>query len=247
MKNKSIILIIPFIYFLLFNSNVKAQILLVPEIIQEQNQWCWAGVSKCVLDYYGTSVQQCVIAEYTRNTATFNNFGLINCCLDPNQGCNYWNYNWGSSGSIEDILSNFGGITTTNSGSTLSQSQWQSEMTNNTPFIIRIGWNGGGGHFVVGYGKVGSDYYTMDPWFNEGYTISTYNWIVTGQGGSGSWTHTQTLSPSPNLSGISSINKYRKILIKTTDLLGREIVPKSNTPFIEIYDDGSVEKKVIIE
>ena len=59
MKNKSNFLIVPFICFLLFFSNVKAQILLVPEIIQEQNQWCWAGVSKCVLDYYGSSVQQC--------------------------------------------------------------------------------------------------------------------------------------------------------------------------------------------
>ena len=183
-----------FYYFL---TNINAQILLVPEIEQEQNQWCWAGVSKCVLDYYGDTVQQCEIAEYTRNVATFNNFGTVNCCVSPNHGCNYWNYNWGNSGSIEDILLNFGGITTTNLGSVLSQSQWQSEVANNTPFIIRIGWNNGGGHFVVGYGKVGSDYYTMDPWFNEGYTISTYNWVVTGQGGAGSWTHSQTLSPAP--------------------------------------------------
>ena len=156
MKDRSTYFIAPFIFFLLFFTNINAQILLVPEIEQEQNQWCWAGVSKCVLDCYGASVQQCEIAEYTRNTATFNNFGTVDCCIDPNQGCNYWNYNWGSSGSIEDILSNFGGITTTNLGSVLSQTQWQTEITNNTPFIIRFGWNSGGGHFVVGYGVAGS-------------------------------------------------------------------------------------------
>ena len=38
-----------------------------------------------------------------------------------------------------------------------------------------------------------------------------------------------------------------KKLIKVVDIIGRKIIPKSNTPFIEIYDDGSVEKKVIIE
>jgi len=39
----------------------------------------------------------------------------------------------------------------------------------------------------------------------------------------------------------------KKKLKKIVDILGREIVPKSNRPFIEIYDDGSVEKKIIIE
>jgi hypothetical protein len=35
-----------------------------------------------------------------------------------------------------------------------------------------------------------------------------------------------------------------KKLMKTIDFLGREIKPKPNIPFIEIYDDGSVEKKI---
>lgn len=44
----------------------------------------------------------------------------------------------------------------------------------------------------------------------------------------------------------SPINLNRK-LIKTIDFLGRETKPKPSTPFIEIYDDGSTEKKIIIE
>ena len=43
-------------------------------------------------------------------------------------------------------------------------------------------------------------------------------------------------TPSPN----------RK-LEKVVDILGKEINHKTNTPFIEIYDDGTVEKKIIIE
>ena len=42
------------------------------------------------------------------------------------------------------------------------------------------------------------------------------------------------------------INSNRK-LQKTVDLLGRESKPQKNIPFIEIYDDGTVEKKITID
>jgi len=41
-------------------------------------------------------------------------------------------------------------------------------------------------------------------------------------------------------------NSNRK-LEKVVDVLGRETKPKANTPFIEIYDDGSTEKKLVVE
>ena len=42
------------------------------------------------------------------------------------------------------------------------------------------------------------------------------------------------------------INPNRK-LEKVVDILGRDINPEKNKPFIEIYNDGTVEKKMIIE
>ena len=42
---------------------------------------------------------------------------------------------------------------------------------------------------------------------------------------------------------ISSNRKLKKVV----DILGKENKPQTNTPFIEIYDDGSTEKKLIIE
>ena len=42
------------------------------------------------------------------------------------------------------------------------------------------------------------------------------------------------------------INPNRK-LDKVVDILGREIKHQTNTPFIEIYDDGSTEKKIVVE
>ena len=41
-------------------------------------------------------------------------------------------------------------------------------------------------------------------------------------------------------------NPDRK-LDKTIDILGKETKPQPNTPIIEIYDDGSVEKKLIVD
>ena len=41
-------------------------------------------------------------------------------------------------------------------------------------------------------------------------------------------------------------NTNRK-LEKTVNIIGQEIKPQTNTPIIEIFDDGSVEKKLIIE
>ena len=39
---------------------------------------------------------------------------------------------------------------------------------------------------------------------------------------------------------------YRK-LNKTINLQGQEIRTQQNTPFIEIYDDGSTEKKIVVD
>jgi hypothetical protein len=38
-----------------------------------------------------------------------------------------------------------------------------------------------------------------------------------------------------------------KQLLKVTDILGRKVNEKRNTPLFYIYNDGTVEKKIIIE
>ena len=47
---------------------------------------------------------------------------------------------------------------------------------------------------------------------------------------------------------LKKINKQYDHLIKSKAIkYGKEINSKTNIPFIEIYDDGSVEKKYVIE
>jgi len=45
---------------------------------------------------------------------------------------------------------------------------------------------------------------------------------------------------------IPTPNSNRK-LEKTVDMLGKQTKPQTNIPFIEIYDDGTVEKRIVIE
>jgi hypothetical protein len=183
--------------FIFFTLQSQAQTLNVPQVIQEQNQWCWAGVSKATLNYYGVAINQCDIAEYARQTITWYNFGSPHCCVDPTLGCNYWNYNYGYPGSIQDILIHFGGIQNNGMYGTLNLPQISTEIAAARPFIVRWGWYTGGGHFVVGHGISGSDINYMNPWPGEGLHISTYNWLV-DDGSSHTWTHTNVLTTSPN-------------------------------------------------
>ncbi len=178
--------------------HLKSQVLNVSEIIQEQDQWCWAAVSACILDYYCVPTPQCEIAEYTRNVATWNDFGDTDCCDDPLLGCNYPNYLWGYNGSILDILSNFGNISGYGFHSSLTKTEITTEIQNNKLFIVQWVWNDGSGHFIVGHGLIGDNMYYMDPWFGEGLKIADYDWVESWD--DGSWAYTGKITSNPSSS-----------------------------------------------
>ncbi len=48
-------------------------------------------------------------------------------------------------------------------------------------------------------------------------------------------------------SGILNITNTEKTLLKVTDMLGQETPYKKNQPLFYIYDDGTVEKQIVIE
>lgn len=174
-----------------FSFSIRAQVLNVGKNEQEHDQWCWSACSKTILDYYGFPKSQCQIADWTRTTATFYNFGSTPCCTDATKGCNYWNYNSGSAGSIQEILVHFGKLQNT-SVSALTQAQVKSELGLNHLFVIRWGWDAGGGHFIVGHGLNVNNLYYMNPWFGEGLKIGTYSWV--SKGDTHTWTHTNKIT-----------------------------------------------------
>ena len=177
--------------FLFIGSAYAQYVLPVPVVIQEHDQWCWAGCSKCILNYYGDSVQQCDIAEYTRTVATWHNYGWTPCCTDPTLGCNYPNLTMSSPGSLQDILVHFDGITSYGMGA-LSLAQMDTMAAHFLPFVCHWSWMSGGGHFVVGNGvdTAGMIHY-MNPAVGEGAHICTDTWMMYD----GSHTYDQTMIP----------------------------------------------------
>lgn len=72
---------------------------------------------------------------------------------------------------------------------------------------------------------------------------SNNNWNFLPNNNISPWTY---FSENCNSTSIQE-QTINKELFKVTDLLGRESKPQTNTPLIEIYNDGSTEKKIIIE
>ena len=156
-------------------------ILSVPQKYQEKDQWCWAGCSQAVLEFYGIVKSQTEIAQYGTG------------------GVNVPNYLYGGDAThngVDRILAYFGAISSTAHESSLALATLSGEINANRPPVIRWGWDSGGGHVVVPYGTAGSDnstIYIMDPWY--GPTVNTYNWVCSGS--SHTWTHTLTMTSNP--------------------------------------------------
>ena len=125
-------------FFICSLSSGFSDILDLPNKTQEKNQWCWAGVSQAILNYYDFKVSQSAIAQY------------------GTEGANIWNWLYGNSSDptrrgINLILNNWG-IGNTYGYYSLSKTQIQNEINAGKPFVIRWGWDTGGGHFIVGRG-----------------------------------------------------------------------------------------------
>ena len=161
----------------------------VPECFQEFSNWCWAGTSQAVLDFYSQYPEQCEIANFAWNTTK--------CCTDSTnfydrvKGCNKANFLYGTDGSIDAILYNWG-VNSVGTDDPMTWTESVSELDNAYPFIMRWGWSTGGGHFLVGYGYISSGSYLkyMDPWPGEGYTTSLFTYVVSAP--DHDWTHTLT-------------------------------------------------------
>ncbi len=166
---------------------------------------------------------------------------------------NYWGWSWASDigAAFEDYISfrNPNYITNTEYEyySNNSWDEYKTEIDNNRPVIILVDTDGDGStdHFVVGVGYDNStqEFGCYDTWDNN---LHWYSWRQIGSGIN---------------YGIYGFNKFNidnistevedelthEKLYKIIDISGREINEKKNTPLLYLYDNGTIEKKIIIE
>ena len=124
----------------------------------------------------------------------------------------------GSYGCTDPLACNYDSLANTNDGSCNYNSSSYDTLVSN----ISISWNGlilttSGDYSVTLYNSVGCD------------SIANLNFIF-----------------NP-VSAINDFNNNQKTLIKVVDVLGKETNIQKNCTLYYIFDDGTVEKKIIIE
>ena len=144
---------------------------------QQQTQWCWAAVSTSInLFYHPASGQtQCAVANVAMNQTT--------CC--QNGGSAQCNQPW----FLDQALQIVGNLNASSAGKA-ALAKVNTEINACRPLCLRIGWNGGGGHFVTVYGYWLNRINIADPWY--GSSVVTYGAFPSTYQGGGTWTDTYT-------------------------------------------------------
>ena len=144
---------------------------------QTQSNWCWAATSTSVSRFYSrwSPWTQCKVAS--------DELGLT-CCTTPVPGpCNVPWYLDRAFTRTNNFVSIQGG--------TVTWETVKAELEKGLVVGTRIGWSGGGGHFMVlhGVSRIGSTKYLHidDPIYGK--STLTYQQFATNYQGSGSWTH----------------------------------------------------------
>jgi len=104
-------------------------VLAVQERFQEQSQWCWAGVSEAIFEYYGLIITQTQIAAYGTNGYNTWNY-LYGFDSEPpyfRRGINMISFSWGID---QQILENPEVIKVSMKNQMLSQVNWIQAIRN---------------------------------------------------------------------------------------------------------------------
>jgi hypothetical protein len=145
---------------------------------QTQSNWCWAATSTSVSHFYY------LFSHWTQCLVANGELGHSDCCNSPVPGpCNvpwYLDRALQRTSNLDHMVA-----------STISFSAIKAEIDAGRVIGARIGWSGGGGHFLVirGYSQIGARQYVDvdDPIYGKSHlTLAAFS---TQYQGNGSWTH----------------------------------------------------------
>ncbi|MFF4741152.1 papain-like cysteine protease family protein [Streptomyces sp. NPDC001262] len=143
---------------------------------QEQSQWCWDASGNTIASWWGYNYSQTDFCNLA-NRAT--GVSCANQPATPNDIAGAWRLmGFANTGTLQYSAASF--------------DQTHTEVDASRPFLARIGWKSGGGHFnvIYGYDETNNTIAVADPWpATQTYTWWNYNDYVSNS--SFNWTHTQ--------------------------------------------------------
>lgn len=146
---------------------------------QRQTQWCWAAVTSSVAAYYKRSDwSQCRVVNVALGQAVCCGNGSSTECNKP----------WYLDKAL-DLVGNLDAL----APQALPLQQIKGEIDANHPIGVRIGWSGGGGHFIAIGGYSENLVHVHDPWYGE--SSKNYMEVLTSYQGIGRWTHSYRTAP----------------------------------------------------
>jgi len=159
----------------------ESKILPVPEITQEELNWCWAGCADMVLTYYGEAITQCALAAWL--------FQMPDCCSAPSS-CDKPCQLSDVSRVYEqwEVQADF-------QCEAISAADLQSELDAGRPVAVAFQWTEGGAHIVIICGweqdQTGLLFNVNDPDPAKGSSVHDYADLVSAFGlGTWRWTWT---------------------------------------------------------
>lgn len=145
------------------------------------SDWCWAGCTKMVTEYYGNNTLECEIVEWARQNIAWPNRGDDNCCTYPDS-CygGLWIYD------LPDVLDSENLNSPDNIDVVLSLNSVKTAINDNRPILIVGKSSTGGSHLFVVIGYNDSDLNYNDPAggnYTTSYTDATTKYCM------GLWGH----------------------------------------------------------
>lgn len=202
--------------------------------MQTQTNWCWAATSTSVSRFYWhfSGWTQCKVAGAELDRT--------DCCNSTVPGpCNVPWYLDRALTRTKNFVSMTGQVTF---------ATVKAEVDAGRPVGARVGWSGGGGHFMViyGYSKIGStEYFDIDdPIYGKSHlTVAEFS---SNYQGSGTWTHTYfTKSFKLPIKVIFPSDLYLSLIREVRPLLDAKIDPAfdgGRSAETEMADLGGVQR-----
>ncbi|MCP4628316.1 MAG: hypothetical protein GY850_33095 [bacterium] len=149
-----------FLFLFSFACPLEAGVLPVPlKNSSESNSWCWAITAASLITFYGYDTEACEAAEWAMSEK---NGTQLDCCSTPlDPLCEASNWLHGNNYTVDQILLNLGGISSSVLGRAATPAELVTQFNNGRPAAARWGFTPydieEGAHQLTIAGFIGGD------------------------------------------------------------------------------------------